>query len=97
MSLRLFTKPQCPFCDIMKDLLDSTGITYYTLNVAENDEALQYLKDRGHKMVPQLYYGDVHINTNPDTKSYTRAQLFSIITAAMDGKFPGEDSGIEDA
>jgi hypothetical protein len=48
-------------------------------------------------MVPQLYYEDVHINTNPDTKSYTRAQLFSIITAAMDGRFPGEDSGIEDA
>jgi len=95
MSVTLYTQPNCPFCDLMKEMLDQTGFTYVTINIKENEEALQFMKDRQHRTVPQLYYNKIHINTRPNTQSYTSRELYSSIAAAMDGKWPGEDGGVE--
>jgi hypothetical protein len=80
----------------MEKVLIQTGFTYYTIDVKETPKALHFLKSRGHTVVPQLYYLNAHINTNPNTKSYTPLSLFAAISGAMEGKYPGEDSGIEE-
>jgi glutaredoxin len=95
MSITLFTQPQCPFCDIMKKMLDETGYTYYTINCKENDDALKFVKDRGHRTVPQLYVDDIHINKKANTTDYTSKELGELIKQALEGSWPWQDSGIE--
>lgn len=95
MSIILYTQPNCPFCDIMKEMLDETSLTYYTINIKENSEALQFMKTQGHKTVPQLYFKDIHINKRP-TQEYTSKELYGIIADVMDQQdWPWSDSGIE--
>jgi len=98
MSIALYTQPNCPYCDIMKGLLDQTGFSYYTINIQENIDAKMFLKDNGHRTVPQLYVNDIHINKRP-TEEYTANELYVIIAEAMGGKdesdWPWVDSGIE--
>jgi len=95
MSITLFTQPQCPFCDIMKQMLDQTGFTYYTVNIKENEDALNFMKDKGHRTVPQLYVDNIHINKKVDTRDYTSQELGLLITEAIENPWPGVDSGIE--
>ena len=98
MSITLFTQPQCPFCDIMKGMLDQTGFTYYTINIKENADGLNFVKERGHRTVPQLYVNETHINKKPDTRDYTASELYTLINEAMtekDTEWAWQDSGIE--
>lgn len=97
MSITLFTQPKCPYCDIMKQMLDQTGFTYYTLNIRENEDALNFMKEKGHRTVPQLYVDDIHINEKPDTRDYTSDELAILITKALeqDKPWPWQDSGVE--
>jgi len=94
MSITLFTQPQCPFCDIMKRMLDQTGLTYYTVNIKENEDALNFMKEKGHRTVPQLYVENIHINKKADTRDYTPEELYKLIDEAMN-TWPWQDSGIE--
>ena len=93
--IKIWGKTQCPFCDIMKKMLDETGYTYYTVNCKENDDALKFVKDRGHRTVPQLYVDDIHINKKANTTDYTSKELGELITQALEGSWPWQDSGIE--
>lgn len=98
MSITLFTQPACPFCDIMKGMLDETGLTYYTVNIKENKDAKNFLKENNHFTVPQLYVDNIHINKKTDTRDYTSSELYTLITKAMaqeDNDWPWSDSGIE--
>lgn len=97
MSITLFTQPQCPFCDIMKQMLDQTGYTYYTVNIKENKDALNFMKDKGHRTVPQLYVENIHINRKADTRDYTSEELGKLIQEALEKPWPWSDSGIEQA
>jgi len=95
MSIVLYTQPQCPFCDIMKSMLDKTGYTYLTVNIKENANALEFVKNQGHRTVPQLYVDDIHINKKTNTRDYTSDELFKLISEAMNKDWPWVDSGIE--
>lgn len=95
MNIDLFTQPNCPFCDIMKQMLNETGYTYNTINIKENESALKFIKDQGHKTVPQLYVGQVHINKKVNTQDYTSEELRELIQEALDNSWPWSDSGIE--
>lgn len=93
MSIILYTQPACPFCDIMKGLLDKTGYTYVTIDIKENIKALEFMKEKGHKTVPQLYVDDKHINKKTNTQDYTAAELYNLISNSYE--WPWQDSGIE--
>jgi glutaredoxin len=57
----------------MKSKLDEWGYKYITKNIKADDAARAFLVlDEGHKTVPQLYYGNTHINPNINTKEYTQ-------------------------
>lgn len=95
MSIRLYTQPNCGFCDLMKEMLDKVKISYYTIDIKEDEMALAFIKEQGHRTVPQLYANDVHINTNPNTREYTPDELERLIIEATSREWPWVDSGIE--
>lgn len=54
--ITLYSRPNCPYCDRAKIWLERNGIAYTTINVAEDQTALEFIKSQGHKTVPQIYY-----------------------------------------
>jgi len=57
MKLTVYTKDDCPFCDMAKALLESRGVEYTTVNVAVLTEARDYLVEQGLRSVPQIFNG----------------------------------------
>ena len=57
MTLTVYTKNNCPFCDQAKALLDSKGVTYNTINVESQPDAREFLVDQGLRSVPQIFNG----------------------------------------
>jgi glutaredoxin 3 len=54
--ITLYTRPNCPYCDRAKIWLERNNISYTTINVSEDQTALDFIKAQGHKTVPQIYY-----------------------------------------
>ena len=73
--LKLYTQNNCGYCDIMKARLQSWDLNFDVINISEDTSAKQFLKDNGHKTVPQLYIGDFNINDGIDTYEFTE-ELF---------------------
>jgi len=53
--ITVYTKDQCPFCDRAKALLESKGIEYRTVHVAQEEGAREFLMDQGLRSVPQIF------------------------------------------
>ena len=93
--LSLYTQNNCPFCVIMKDKLDDWGMNYEIINISEDASGKDFLKSKGHRTVPQLYFKDVLLNT-VDTVEFTLENLLREMRESVTSKFPCEDSGVED-
>lgn len=48
----VYTKNNCVQCDMTKRLMDKTGIEYDTVNISENEDALNKLIELGYKAAP---------------------------------------------
>ena len=59
--IKVYSKPNCQFCDMAKQLLESKGVTYESIDITEDPEARQLLVDAGFRSVPQIYNGTTHI------------------------------------
>jgi glutaredoxin len=57
MTLTVYTKDNCPFCDRAKALLESRGVEYTTINIEIRTEAREFLMDQGLRSVPQIFNG----------------------------------------
>ena len=55
--ITVYSKPQCPFCDRAKQLLESRGVKYTVIDVSVTPEAKEYLVGQGLRSVPQIYRG----------------------------------------
>lgn len=53
--LTVYSKPNCPHCELAKSWLDSNKIEYEVIDVTQDDSALNMIREAGHKSVPQLY------------------------------------------
>jgi len=71
-QLTVYTKNDCMYCDMMKSKLDIWGYKYNVVNIQEDAAAKAYILSKGHKVVPQLYYGNNHVNPNINTEEYTQ-------------------------
>lgn len=91
-SIRLYTQNDCPYCDIMKRKLDDWGVAYSVINVSEdaNGQSKLFLKDNGHRTVPQLYFKNIHLN-KVDTELFELKHMFGEMMLAWDSA----DSGVE--
>jgi glutaredoxin-like protein NrdH len=56
--ITVYSKPSCPHCVQAKNFLDQNGILYTSIDVTENAAALAFVREQGHKTVPQLYVKD---------------------------------------
>jgi glutaredoxin len=57
MTLTVYTKNNCPFCDRAKALLESKGVAFNTINLEDQPEARGFLVDQGLRSVPQIFNG----------------------------------------
>lgn len=53
--LIVYSKTVCPYCVNAKNLLKSRGIEFQEINIEEDDAAKEFLKNEGHRTVPQIY------------------------------------------
>jgi len=54
-KITVYTKNNCPQCDITKTVLSGEGIEFETINVEENENALNYIKnDLGFSATPVI-------------------------------------------
>ena len=68
-ELILYTQPNCVYCDMMKSKLDEWGYKYEVKNIKEDDAARAFIViDKGHRTVPQLYYGHFNVNGGVNTE-----------------------------
>lgn len=54
--LTVYSKTVCPFCVNAKNYLKSKDIPFEEINIEENDDARQFILDKGHRTVPQIYF-----------------------------------------
>ena len=59
----------------MKKKLDEWGYEYQEINVSNNLLAKGFLKEQGHRTVPQLYNGNINLNKDIDTNDFTKRHL----------------------
>ena len=72
-ELTLYTQTNCVYCDIMKSKLDEWGYKYNVKNIQKDDDARAFIViDKGHRTVPQLYYGNSNVNHNVNTEEFTQ-------------------------
>jgi glutaredoxin 3 len=55
MSLTLYGKSNCPFCDKAKALLTMKGVDFTVVKIDEDNAAREFLLTEGHRSVPQIY------------------------------------------
>ena len=56
--ITLYSKNNCPKCVELKKELIKESINHIVVMVDENHAALDFLKNAGHKSVPQMYSQD---------------------------------------
>ena len=64
MNITLYTKPQCVQCNATKRALTKAGLVenvdYRTVDVSQDAEALEHLKNLGYLQAPVVVAGDDH-------------------------------------
>jgi len=73
-KLRLYTQPGCGYCVHLKKKLDDLELEYVEINIKEVAGALEFMKQKGHRTVPQLYYNHERLNGD-DTTQLTSEQI----------------------
>ena len=52
MDIKVYSKPDCGACDITKQWLEGNGIEYEAIDVTEDAEALDEIKEKGYMQLP---------------------------------------------
>ena len=87
--LILYTQPRCHFCEIMRRMLSKMdgAEDCKIVDITKDPESKAFLKKKGHKTVPMLYWRvpghDVWINKDIDTKKLTGDNLGQRIKEAI--------------
>ena len=68
IKLTLYTQEDCFYCYEMKKKLVEWGYDFREVNVSHDLFAKDFLKEKGHRTVPQLYWNDTHLNKFPTTE-----------------------------
>jgi len=67
-NLTLYTQDDCDYCHIMKKKLAEWDFKYREINISHDLFAKEFLKEHGHRTVPQLYLNELHLNKFPTTE-----------------------------
>ena len=91
MILHLYTQNKCGWCRKLEDALVEWGHEYEVFNISNDIYAKQFMRDKGHKTVPQLYYAGKDVMQGP-SENLTSGKLQDNIDRV---EWPSVDSGIE--
>jgi glutaredoxin len=58
LMLVLYTQDRCGYCVLLKNKLKDWGHSYTEKNITYDAESKEFIRNEGHKTVPQLYYND---------------------------------------
>lgn len=75
MTLTLYSKDDCVYCDIMRERLTEWGVEFEEVKVPEVPEAKEMFRRLGLKTVPQLFCGEHHLNASINTGDMTKDLL----------------------
>lgn len=56
MMLTVYSKTVCPFCVNAKNYLKSKHIPFEEINIEKDEQARQFILEKGHRTVPQIYF-----------------------------------------
>ena len=69
--VRVFSGPNCPYCDKAKALLRSKGVEFEEIDVEVDPEAMmKVVKETGRRTIPQIFIGDLHVGGCDDLCAY---------------------------
>ena len=66
MSYTVYSKPSCGYCRLAKLFLESQKIEYTEIDVSSDKRALDFLKGKGFRTVPQIYSDEEYIGGYED-------------------------------
>ena len=72
MKVEMIGGDNCRFCTMAKTLLESKNLSYKYSNVKEDASALQKLKDKGLRTIPQIWIDDEHIGDYTELHTFLR-------------------------
>lgn len=56
MKLTVYSKTVCPFCVNAKNYLKNKNISFEEINIEQDEQARQFILEKGHRTVPQIYF-----------------------------------------
>ena len=74
ISLTLYTQEDCNYCHELKKKLAAWDFKWHEINISYDLFAKDFLKENGHRTVPQLYHGTTHLNKFP-TNELTKQNI----------------------
>ena len=78
VKLTLYTQEDCGYCKLLKKKLVEWDFDFREVNISHDLFAKDFLKEQGHRTVPQLYHGRTHLNKFPTeelTKEHIEAEM----------------------
>ena len=60
MSVTVYSKPACVQCDATYRALDRKGVEYTVVDITEDAEALEMVRNLGYLQAPVVVAGDTH-------------------------------------
>ncbi|GAA0348040.1 glutaredoxin-like protein NrdH [Oceanobacillus oncorhynchi subsp. oncorhynchi] len=52
--IKVYTKNNCPQCDMTKTVLEGEGLEFQAINIEEDNGALEYIKSMGFQATPVI-------------------------------------------
>lgn len=80
--IEIYTTPWCPYCARAKRLLDSKGLQYREIGIAQDQSLAQAMVERaGRTSVPQIFIGGEHVGGSDDLVAAERSgELDQLLT-----------------
>ena len=75
MSVKVYSKYNCPHCVRAKALLKNMNINYHEINIEEDISAKDFLVSQGLRTLPQIYSGNTLIGGADQLTSTTLSAL----------------------
>lgn len=71
----IYTKNNCPFCDMAKNLINIKNLQYKEVNISNDQNKIDEMikKAQGRRSVPQIFIDGEHIGGFDDLSEYNNA------------------------
>jgi|TARA_B110000858_G_scaffold47819_1_gene55136 GrxC family glutaredoxin len=75
MTVKVYTKNACGYCNMAKNLLKSKNITFEEVNIDDQPEAREFVINEGHRTMPQIYINEKNVGGFDQLKTYDLSNI----------------------